>query len=106
MSILIVSLIAILLSPLIIKTYAILNIKAGKEQLELLETVAEKAVAHVHQVSLSSELSSEQKKKLAINIANMLAHKAGLDPKLFIKISPLIESCLWIGDEDTDLIDD
>ena len=98
------------LSPLIKKAFDQLSMNISNSQFELLRKLVGESVAYVNQLALVSEMSSEEKKTLAITTAQTLAGNFGIPKTKQMSISDLIESILWTEEEpsieDSDDFDD
>ena len=88
--------------PFLKKLLTSLGLDVSSKQFGLLKKIVADAVAYVNQMSLNEEMSSSQKKELAISIATNLATKFGIDATNFDVISDLIESVLWNEEEPSD----
>ncbi len=96
--------IATALFAVISKILTNLSLDASQKQFDLLKKIVGNAVAHVNQISLNEDITSSQKKQLAIEIATDLASNFGINSAKLSVIATFIESILW--DEDDSIIDD
>ena len=92
--------------PFIKKFLDKVGISITEKQVELLKKIVEDAVNHVHQISVSDEMDSKQKKLLAISVASNMATKLGIPKVQQELISDLIESILWKQEETDDVESD
>jgi len=88
-----------------------LNTNISQKQFDLLRKLVEEAVSYVNQTALLKDLSSIEKKDLAITAAENLANTFGIPKGRQGSICDLIESILWVEDApdidtDTDTDDD
>jgi hypothetical protein len=92
--------------PILKKILSSLGLDINGKEFDLLRKIVEDAVAHVNQMALNEEITSSQKKEMAIRVATKLAERFGIDASRFDVISDLIESILWHEEEPTDDDDD
>lgn len=74
----------------------------GTEKLKLYTNIVKNAINSVNQVSLNEEISSEEKKMLAIAISIRTSKNLGIQAPTAELLSDLIESVIWSEDEDED----
>ena len=95
------------LFPLLKRVFDQLGVNVSQKQFDLLRKVVEESVSYVNQMSLSRDMTSSEKKELAISTAKTLADTFGIPANKQSPICDLIESVLWAEDEpDTDTDDD
>jgi hypothetical protein len=88
--------------PVLKKLLTSLGLDVSGKEFDLLRKIVEDAVAHVNQISLVEEMTSTQKKNLAVSTATNLASKFGIEGDKVDVISDLIESILWHEDDEDD----
>ena len=81
-----------------------MELEISLKQYDLMKKITQEAVAYINQISLREEMSSEEKKQQATQIAINLATTFSLSPKYYESFSNLIESVIW--DEEDSHIDD
>lgn len=98
------------LAPLFKKVIDLLGTSISHKQFDLLRKLVEEAVSYANQTSLDKEISSEEKKELAMSTAQALADTFEIPKDKQLSINSLIESVLWTEEEptteDTDDFDD
>lgn len=95
-------------APLLKRLFDSWSIDVNEKKYALLTRVVEDATAHVSQIATNEELSAEQKKERALEVATNMSLKIGLGVVDRGAVSDLIESVLWkdIPDVNDDEDDD
>ena len=81
--------------PIVKKVFDKVSLDVAANQLDLLTAVVKEAVSNVNQVSKSEDLSSEEKKELAVDLSKKLASNMRIPEKQQALVGDLIESAIW-----------